>query len=87
MDGTEPFAESRLLIVRDGSIQNGAATFRGTRILVHHIATLLAQGATEAELREDYPRLTQEMLTAAPAFAANHAFDEQAIIKTQPNGE
>jgi hypothetical protein len=33
------------MIVEDEAIQGGAATFRGTRILVHQIADLLAQGA------------------------------------------
>ena len=60
------------LIVEDDTIQAGAATFRGTRILVHQIADLLAQGATEAELREDYPRLTPEMIAAAPIYARAH---------------
>jgi uncharacterized protein (DUF433 family) len=57
------------MIVEDKDIQGGAATFRGTRILVHQIADLLAQGADEAELRDDYPRLTPAMLEAAPAYA------------------
>ena len=57
------------LIVEDEAIQGGAATFRGTRILAHQIADLLAQGADEAELREDYPRLTPAMLAAAPVYA------------------
>jgi uncharacterized protein (DUF433 family) len=60
------------LIGEDGSIQGGAATFRGTRILVHQIADLLAQGADEAEMRDDYPRLTPAMLAAAPVYARAH---------------
>ncbi len=60
------------LIVEDETIQGGAATFRGTRILVHYIADLLAQGADEAELREDYPRLTPAMLAAASVYARAH---------------
>jgi uncharacterized protein (DUF433 family) len=60
------------LIVEDEAIQGGAATFRGTRILVHQIANLLAQGADEAELREDYPRLTPAMLAAAAIYARSH---------------
>lgn len=60
------------LIVEDESIQGGAATFRGTRILVHQIADLLAQGVGEAELREDYPRLTQAMMAAALVYARAH---------------
>jgi uncharacterized protein (DUF433 family) len=60
------------LIVEDEFIQGGAATFRGTRILVHQIADLLAQGADETELRADYPRLTPAMLAAAPIYARAH---------------
>lgn len=60
------------LIVEDDAIQGGAATFRGTRILVHQIADLLAQGAEATELREDYPRLTPAMLAAAPIYARAH---------------
>ena len=46
--------------------------FKGTRLLVHHVAALLRQGVTEAELREDYPNLTQEMVGAAPIYAQAH---------------
>jgi len=60
------------LIVEDAAIQGGAATFRGTRILVHQVADLLAQGADNAELRHDYPRLTSAMLAAAPVYARAH---------------
>ena len=60
------------LIVEDPRIQAGAATFKGTRILVHQIADLVAQGATEAELCEDYPRLTCEMIASATIYAKSH---------------
>jgi uncharacterized protein (DUF433 family) len=66
------YREAMRLIVEDDAIQAGAATFRGTRILVHQVADLLAQGADEAELREDYPRLTPEMIAAAPIYARSH---------------
>jgi uncharacterized protein (DUF433 family) len=60
------------LIVEDPGVQGGAATFKGTRILVHHIADLVSQGATDAELREDYPRLTRDMIAAAAIYAKSH---------------
>ena len=66
------YRNSMKLIVEDPSIQAGAATFKGTRILVHQIADLIAQGATEAELREDYPRLTREMIWEAAVYATSH---------------
>jgi uncharacterized protein (DUF433 family) len=60
------------LIVEDPEIQGGAATFKGTRLLVHHVAGLLQQGMTEAELREDYPNLTQEMIGTARIYVQAH---------------
>jgi uncharacterized protein (DUF433 family) len=60
------------LIVEDPEIQGGAATFKGTRVLVHHVAGLLQQGVTEGELREDYPNLTQEMIGAARIYVRAH---------------
>jgi uncharacterized protein (DUF433 family) len=66
------YRDAMALIVEDAAIQGGAATFRGTRILVHQIADLLAQGVDQAELREDYPRLTPAMLAAAPVYARAH---------------
>jgi uncharacterized protein (DUF433 family) len=66
------YRDAMRLIVTDHAIQGGAATFRGTRILVHQIADLLAHGVGEAELREDYPRLTPEMIAAAPIYARAH---------------
>jgi uncharacterized protein (DUF433 family) len=73
MDGDlARYRDAMALIVEDEAVQGGAATFRGTRILVHQIAELLAQGADEAELREDYPRLTPAMLAAALVYARAH---------------
>ena len=60
------------LVVEDPEIQGGAATFKGTRLLVHHIAGLLQQGTPETELREDYPNLSQGMIEAARIYAQAH---------------
>ncbi len=66
------YRKAMKLIVEDPGIQGGVATFKGTRILVQHIADLVAQGATRAELRADYPRLTREMLAAAEVYGKSH---------------
>lgn len=66
------YRKAMKLIVEDPSVQAGVATFKGTRILVHQIANLISKGATEAELREDYPRLTRAMITAATVYAKAH---------------
>jgi uncharacterized protein (DUF433 family) len=59
-------------VVEDPEVQGGAATFKGTRILVHHIADLVAGGVTSEDLLADYPNLTHEMIRAAPLYARTH---------------
>jgi uncharacterized protein (DUF433 family) len=66
------YRKAMRLIIKDPEIQGGAATFKGTRLLVHHIAGLLQQGMTEAEMREDYPNLTQAMIGAARIYVQAH---------------
>ena len=44
--------------------------FRGTRVPVHLIAELVAQGSKPAELIDSYPRVTDEMIRLAPVYAA-----------------
>jgi uncharacterized protein (DUF433 family) len=61
---------ARRLVVSDPEIMGGDPVFRGTRVPVHLIAELVAKGATEAELLGGYPRLTPEMIRAAPVYAA-----------------
>src|SRR5438874_2127689 len=70
--GVTKYRKAMSLIVEDPGIQAGAATFKGTRILVHQIADLISQGATEPELQEDYPRLTRAMIGAAIVYAKAH---------------
>jgi uncharacterized protein (DUF433 family) len=66
------YSKAIKLIVEDPEIQGGAATFKGTRLLVHHIAALLHQGVPEEELIEDYPNLTAGMIAAARIFVQTH---------------
>jgi uncharacterized protein (DUF433 family) len=66
------YRKAMKLIVEDSNIQGGAATFKGTRILVHQITDLISRGATEEELREDYPRLTRAMIAAATIYSKAH---------------
>jgi uncharacterized protein (DUF433 family) len=61
---------ARRLVVSDPEILGGDPVFRGTRVPVHLIAELIAQGSKPAELIEGYPRLTAEMIRLAPVYAA-----------------
>jgi uncharacterized protein (DUF433 family) len=61
---------ARQLVVSDPGIMGGDPVFKGTRIQVHMIASMLGHGSTEADLLEAYPRLTAEMAQLAPLYAA-----------------
>jgi len=61
---------ARQLVVTDPEILGGEPVFRGTRVPVHAIAAQLAEGETEAGLRQAYPRVTSEMVRLAPLYAA-----------------
>ncbi len=68
----DAYRQAMSMIVEHPDIQGGAATVRGTRILAHQVADLLAQGVSEAELIEDYPRLSPEAIEACRIFARSH---------------
>ncbi|MFO0873920.1 MAG: DUF433 domain-containing protein [Phycisphaerales bacterium] len=49
----------------------GKPVIRGTRIPVELLLRKLSEGASEADLLDAYPRLTQDDLHAALAYAAD----------------
>ncbi len=55
-------------IVSDKEVLLGKPTIKGTRIAVEHVVALFAQGWTEKEILENYPRLTKESLQAVFAY-------------------
>jgi uncharacterized protein (DUF433 family) len=73
---------AKRLVVSDPEIMGGDPVFRGTRVPVHMIAELVAQGSTPAELIEVYPRLSAEMIRLAPVYAA--AYPLRGRPRTQP---
>jgi uncharacterized protein (DUF433 family) len=73
---------ARVLVTSDADTFGGDPVFRGTRVPVHLIATLVEQGSTEADLLESYPRLTAEMVQLAPIYAA--AYPLRGRPRAQP---
>ena len=73
---------ARRLVISDPDIMGGEPVFRGTRVPVHMIAGLVAQGSTAAELLAGYPRLTAEMIRLAPVYAA--AYPRRGRTRQQP---
>ena len=62
----------------DPRICHGQACIKGTRIPVHQILHMLANGDTIDELLEDYPSLNREDVLACLDYAASLA-EEQII--------
>lgn len=82
MQTPNPLRRARGMVESDPEILGGGPVFRGTRIPVHLIAKLLAEGETEADLRAAYPRLTAAMIQSAPVYAA--AYPLRAQPRVQP---
>jgi uncharacterized protein (DUF433 family) len=73
---------ARRLVISHPDIMGGEPVFRGTRVPVHMIAGLLAQGSAPTELLAGYPRLTAEMIRLAPVYAA--AYPRRGRTRQQP---
>lgn len=57
-------------ITIDPNVCHGQACIKGTRIPVHQILGMLANGDTVADLLEEYPSLAQEDILACLDYAA-----------------
>jgi len=74
------------LVLRDRievnpNIMLGKPVIQGTRIPVELIVRKLGEGATEADLLDAYPRLTQEDIRAALAYAADSLAHEDILLQ------
>lgn len=74
-------SEQQLLehITLDPRIMVGKPVVRGTRLTVEYLLGLFAQGATQAEVLEEYDGLTAEDLQACFLFAAK-SLSETAFV-------
>ncbi len=61
--------EAKRMVETDDNVLGGAPCFKGTRIPVHDIAAMLANGDSVAALQAGYPRLTEAQISAAPIYA------------------
>jgi len=64
-------------------VMGGKPVFRGTRITVEIILDWLAAGWSEAEIFENYPRLTPEALRATYAFARELVHEQLFTVVPQ----
>jgi uncharacterized protein (DUF433 family) len=61
-------------------VMMGKPVIKGTRIKVELILRKLAEGATENDLLDAYPRLAREDIRAAIAYAAETIAHEEIIL-------
>jgi len=66
MNGNQLFER----ITANPRVMVGKPVIRGTRLTVEYILNLLAHGATEAEILNEYQGLTHEDIQASLLFAA-----------------
>lgn len=73
-------SKSRIEINPD--VMLGKPIIQGTRIPVELLLRKLSEGATEADLLDAYPRLTEADIRAALAFAADSLAHETVLLGT-----
>ena len=66
----------------DPKVFHGQACVKGTRIPVHQIVGMLANGDTIEELLGEYPSLTREDILACLEYAASLAEEQVTPIET-----
>ena len=71
----------------DPKVCHGEACIRGTRIPVHLIVSMLANGDTMEELLEDYPSLEREDILACLDYAAALAEEQVTPIEVVAKGK
>lgn len=64
---------------RRREICGGELVVKGTRVTVRTLLASLAEGATEEEIRADFPTVSSESLRAVVAFAAASAEEDLPV--------
>ena len=67
------------------NVMLGKPVIRGTRITVELILRKLGEGATQADLLDAYPGLTQEDIQAAMIYAADTLAHEETVLLEASN--
>lgn len=68
-------------IHRAANVAGGEAVIKGTRVTLRTVLASLAEGATTAEILEDFPTLSEDDVRAAIAFAATSAQEDLPVAE------
>lgn len=63
-------------IIRDPKISGGQPVIKGTRVTLRTVLASLAEGASIAEILQDFPTLSEDDVRAVIAFAAISAEED-----------
>ena len=69
-------------IVSDKETLSGAPRFESTRIPVHDVAAMVANGVPVKAILQTYPRLTERHIDRAVAFAKSHPTPPEPVMAT-----
>ena len=64
--------EARNMVVSDPEILSGTPVVRGTRIPVHEVGDLMDSGTPISEIKELYPRMTEDRFMLAQIYVKAH---------------
>lgn len=67
--GLTTLEKARKMIVSDKDVRGGAPCFKGTRIPVHDVAEMIANGDESSTILAAYPSLTQKQIEAAMVYS------------------
>ncbi len=70
-------------IISDSDICHGKPTFKGTRIMVWQILSMLAHGGSVKSILSEYPSLTARHIEAALNYASSLTQEHYVIVNTQ----
>jgi uncharacterized protein (DUF433 family) len=65
-------SKAESLVESNPSIFDGEPIFKGTRVPVRTIAAWIGEGADRERIRDAYPHVTDEMVSAAPVWVKTH---------------
>lgn len=67
--GLNRLRKAKAMVTRDQDILGGQPVFGGTRVLVHDVADMLANGDTDEAIHAAYPQLSLDQIGLATDFA------------------
>ncbi len=80
--GLFTLARVRDAVVCDQAVLSGTPCIKGTRIPVHDIADMLANGDRTEAIAESYPRLSKTQIELAAFYA--RAYPRQGRLRREP---